>query len=300
MLKNYAYLPGLEEIKQGQIRDKIVRFRFSYSITLICSILAALMAYASYWQYTRYISKLSYIEELDNRLKLNIEPLSKLLQNDPDPSNLLHRRVSLKGIWDYKNEIIIRNRKLDDIAGVHVVTPLLIDGLEDKRILVSRGFLPLSSSDKESRIKYQNGPIENFTALIQETNNPKLFAPQDPKAGLDLPWVDAWLRVDIKAIANQLSYQILPFYLEMISRDTTTLDSNKFLEQKSERDKILFLPGAGAKLNSVKEDKRNIDYPVPVFDPIVPAGRHYSYIFEWAIMSLMVIIAALILQLRRN
>ena len=166
--------------------------------------------------------------------------------------------------------------------------------------MISRGFIPLSVSGKEERKKFQNGPTEIFLGLIKETNKRRIFAPADPESGNDKPWVDAWLRADVEAISKQLPYPVLPFFIEMISRDSSEVDSNQMLEQKSERDQMLFLPGAGATLNSVNDDLKEVNYPVPVFDAIVPAGRHYSYIFEWAIMAAMVIVAGGILQLRRN
>lgn len=277
-----------------------MHFKFSLRTTLICGFLATLMLYASYWQYTRYVSKLGYIERLDSRLSLPVEPLSALLSDKQiSSSELIHRRVSLRGVWDYQHEIVLRNRKLGSIAGVHVITPFLIDGYADKRLLISRGFIPLSAAAREQRSKFQNGPLENFVVLIKESEKPKFLAPKDPDSGASMPWVDAWLRIDPAAIGKQLPYPVLPFYAEMMSRDINEIDSNKLLQHKSERDQILFLPGAGARLSSLKNDQESTEYPVAVFDTIVPAGRHFSYIFEWAIMSVMVVIAAIILQLKR-
>lgn len=277
-----------------------MKFSFSLKVTLFCGILAALMLYASYWQYTRYIAKLAYIEELDSRLKMPVQALTSIWLKNSSPEEILHRRVTLKGTWDYDHEIILRNRKMGEVAGAHVITPLLIDGMSEKRVLISRGFLPLSATSPKDRLKFHNGPAEVFIALVKETSPQKLFAPQDPESGLDKPWVDAWLRIDIPSISKQLPYSVLPFYLEMMSRDSSEVDSNKFIQQKDERDQILFLPGAGASLNSVKKDLKETDYPVPVFDTVVPAGRHYSYIFEWAIMAFGVSLTGLGLQLRQR
>ncbi len=280
-------------------------FKFSLKVSLICGFLAAAMLYASYWQYTRYLAKINYIETLNQRLKTEISPLSELLQQEYQIDDLIHRKVSASGNWDYQHEFIIVNRKHNERAGVYVVTPLKLPSslsgqFKADAILVNRGFLPLSAADPKERLKYQNGPETSFNALVKPSVPKKFMAPSDRPSGLDLPWVDSWYRVNIPEIAKQIPYSLMPFYLEILPENHSQLDAEKMLQTKSDKDQILFMPRSGATLHSIENDLENISYPAPAYDTVIPPGRHFSYIFEWAIMAAMVVTAGIILQLKRN
>ena len=65
--------------------------------------------------------------------------------------SLMWRRVRLTGTWDYDHEIIIRGRAALGSPGVHVVTPLRLEG--SPAVLVLRGWLPAAdglSADLQS------------------------------------------------------------------------------------------------------------------------------------------------------
>lgn len=277
-----------------------ISFNFSATISIICSILATLMLWASYWQYTRYTDKLVYIKELDARLKLPIQPLSELLNSGIPANQLIHRKVSLRGSWDYQHEIVLRNRKFQDSAGVFVFTPIRISNPENKAILVNRGFLPLSHSSRQIRQQYQNGPQQEFLAIIKEPSKRRFMAPKDEEAGPGKAWVDSWLRPDIAEISKQIPYPLLPLYLEILPDNHAELDSQKMLQTKSDKDQILFMPGNGVKLQSLENDMKDLKYPLPGYETFIPPGRHYKYIFEWATMALMTVAIGIILQLKRH
>jgi surfeit locus 1 family protein len=279
-----------------------MQFHFSLKTSLICLLLSALMFYASYWQYTKYIAKTAYVQELDNRIKLPIENLESILALNPDLGAILNRKVKISGEWDYAHEIIIRNRKHEGKAGVLVLTPLKLRAPAGSTVLVNRGFIPISHSNPENRKIFQAEiKAEQISGLIKASVAKKFLAPPDPISGLDKAWVDAWLRIDIESISKQMPYPLIPFYIETLPVDNLGLDSSKMLLTKSDKDQILFMPGAGqASLNSIHSQEDLSKYPIPFYDPIVPPDRHFSYIFEWAIMGLMVIAAAIIIQLKRH
>ncbi len=58
----------------------------------------------------------------------------------PPADSLLWHRVRLTGTWDYRNEIVIRGRSALGSPGVHLVTPLRLEG--GPAVLVLRGWLP--------------------------------------------------------------------------------------------------------------------------------------------------------------
>jgi len=274
-----------------------MQFRFSKKITITCGILALFMVYASYWQYTRYVAKNVYIKELMQHLELPVTPLeTALTEAQNDWQKLLYRRVLVTGTWDYSQEIILRNRKHDGMMGGFVLTPLKTAGTT---IYISRGFIPIQLLSPESRKPFQKEETATLVGLIKESTARKLFAPSDPETGATLPRVDQWLRIDIPNIQKQIPYTIAPVYLEQIPETNSQVTSDDLQESKSNRDEILFMPGAGANLPSYDDIPKG-DFPIPTYDTVIPAARHYSYIFEWAIMALMTIIIGGVLQLRRN
>jgi len=254
------------------------------------------MLRASYWQYERYRYKQSYIELLNRRLEQPPVPLQELLSEIRErPEDFVHRRVTVAGEYDFEREIVLRNRRYEEVAGVHVITRLKVAGGD--YILVNRGFIPLSKSGREDRKVFRSESHVQFAGLIKETAQKKLFAPSDPPAGPGLPWVDAWLRIDLAAIEKQLPYKILPVSLEIMPEMDLKSVESKMLESRSGRDELFYLPSKESTIQSLSNEP-NLDYPIAVFDTVIPPGRHYGYIWEWGIMAVLTMLVGLILQLR--
>ena len=58
------------------------------------------------------------------------------------------------------------------------------------------------------------GEVEVSGILQQSQKRPGSIAPADPPLGPDRPRLDAWHRVDIPRIQEQVPYPLLPLYLE--------------------------------------------------------------------------------------
>ncbi|MCO6429310.1 MAG: SURF1 family protein [Deltaproteobacteria bacterium] len=275
-----------------------LKFRFSWRVTIVCGVLAALMVRASFWQWDRHLQKKAYIESIENRLQLpvvDIHELFPVINRAPD--EVAYRRVTITGRYDFEHEMVLRNRRHDEMPGVFVITPLKIDGT-DSYLLVSRGFLPLTYSSPEKRRQFRHTPSVSIVALLKEGASRKIFAPADPPAGDGNPWVDAWLRVDVENMSKQLPYRALPIYAEVMSDVHGEDAAQKIVSSKSGRDEIFNLSGR-VDISRPQPIENISDYPIPVFDTVVPPGRHFGYVFEWAIMALITLGIAIVLQLRR-
>ena len=132
---------------------------------------------------------------------------------DPDLANL--RRATVRGTYDYSQEIVLRNRTHNEIPGVHVIVPLRIGG-SDAAVLVDRGWIPYEMADPAQRAQFRDaaGEVEVSGILQQSQKRPGSIAPADPPLGPDRPRLDAWHRVDIPRIQEQIPYPLLPLYLE--------------------------------------------------------------------------------------
>ena len=272
-------------------------FKFSWKTTIICGLLVALMLRASHWQWTRHLEKKDLIKELTLRMEEPVLPQDKLMNFQDEWNKLVHRKVKLTGSFQYDKEIVLKNRRYDSTPGFYVITPFNINN-SNKAVLVNRGFIPANKSDQESRKEFQNYPGQiSFYGLVKDTMKRKFLAPQDPPAGEDNKWVDAWLRVDIEHIQKQIPFKLLPVYIEFISTTSSEISIKQIVKSDVGKTDMLFLPERASTLQA-KEQTRS--YPIPQVNTYVPAGRHFGYVFEWAIMALITLIIGFIAQLRRS
>ncbi len=252
----------------------------------------------SYWQWDRHTEKKEYIKTLEERLAIAPVPIGEFLSlNQIDWTKLIHRRVILEGSYDYQHEMSLRNRRHNGLAGVFVLTPLRINKT-NKVIVVNRGFAPLDFSSREGRRDLSRPQGASFVGLIKAPTIQKLFAPKDPPSGAGFPWVDAWLRMDLAAIQRQLPYPVLPVTLEIMSTATTAATTAEIVQGKSGRDEIFVPSERMYSMVSVPKILKPTEYPVAVFDTVIPPGRHLGYIFEWAFIALLAALVSFLIQLR--
>lgn len=188
-------------------------------LTIFIVLLIALFLRLGTWQLNRRAERLAANAEIIARTELPpITITGELL--DPEPANL--RRATVRGVFDYSQEIILRNRTWNDYPGVHVLTPLKIDG-SDTAILVDRGWIPYESAAPDKRKEFQNaqGEVEVYGILRQSQARKGSFSPQDPVPSPDHR-VDAWHRVDLPKIRLQLPYASQTMYLEEDTRPGET------------------------------------------------------------------------------
>ena len=273
----------------------MVRFYYKPKVIFICGILALLFFRLSYWQYQRHQNKLLVIEQLQARLAKPAGFLASFsLTELADPN---YRKVIIEGSFDYSHEMILRNRRNDKSAGVHIITPLKMSSGES--ILVNRGFAPLKYSDPTNRIKLNRPTSIKFVGLLKETQPRKFLAPKDQVPTTKNPRIDSWLRVDIQSMQNQIPYEILPFYVEIVGDPSDPRLESKIIQTKSDKAEI-FNPSEQIYnlVDSPNKDESSNSYPIPAFDPVIPPGRHLGYIFEWAAMGIFTILIGLIICLR--
>ncbi|MCB0332054.1 MAG: SURF1 family protein [Bdellovibrionales bacterium] len=272
------------------------RFSFSFKITSVCTTLAFGMVCAAVWQWERHVQKEMYLAELHQRLTLPPAPIASILPQSPD--RLLHRRALISGTYDFEHEMVLRNRKDDiDGPGVHLLTPLKLN--DGQMLLVDRGYIPLSVQAKEKRQILHKDNEESFTGLLKVSAKKRLFAPNDPPTGEGHPWVDAWLRVDLKKIGEQLPYPILPFYAEIMNEATPEQAQHEIVKSSKGRQDIFFL-GSSTPNVSTGELNPNRSYPVPAHSTVVPSATHLAYVYEWSFMALLTLLIGYVLQLRRT
>jgi len=275
-----------------------MKFYYRHSVSISCLVLALLMARASIWQAERHTAKQAYIKALEERLAQPPVPMAQILREAAAAGvdRVIHRRVLVSGTYDFSNEMVLRNRRYHDDPGVYALTPLALDD-SVAHVIVTRGFIPLGLSSPQQRTQFQKLGKVSFTALIKESSFQKFLAPSDPPSGPTFPWVDGWLRVDIARMQAQIPYTLLPFFLEIMTSDDLSAEQERMIQTKSGKEEMLMLSPREHQV-SIPITVADREYPIPVFDTVIPPGRHFGYIFEWGFMSLITILIGIILQLR--
>lgn len=115
------------------------------------------------------------------------------------------RPVEAAGRYDRSNEILVRGQVLNGLPGLHVITPLRMEGT-DTAVLVNRGFIPAPDA------------VTADTAGLEE-GGPQLVRGVAVSIGtgggqpIDRRGQVTWARLDREALAGLLPYPILPFSL---------------------------------------------------------------------------------------
>jgi surfeit locus 1 family protein len=179
-------------------------------MTLLVLVGALVLGRLGIWQLDRLAQRRAINSSLNARLA---QPAALLDGAAIDPAALEYRRVEARGIYDAAQEIVLRNRELNGVPGVHILTPLRISG-SSAAVLVDRGWIPREQSDPAARSAFAAPAGEVLVAGIARRSQEDLGGPQDPPLGPERPRLDAWFRVDIAGIQQQAGYALLPIFIE--------------------------------------------------------------------------------------
>lgn len=132
-----------------------------------------------------------------------------------DLYNMEYRQVTVTGTYDPAQQIAIRNQAWGNEWGVHLVTPLVISGTQ-QAILVDRGWIPSGDFESGEWGKYDEPGIVQVSGVLRR---PQVKADwggrTDPTLGPGEAFRPAWNFVNIEELSRQMSYPLLPAYLQV-------------------------------------------------------------------------------------
>ena len=172
---------------------------------------ASTMIALGFWQWGRLQERKDFNAKVVART--NAPPLA-LNGEAIDAASLEYRRATVVGNYDFTQEVVLRNRTYNGVAGVHLLTPLKIEK-SSKAILIDRGWISYPDSfpfEKRSKYNKPNGSV-TVSGLIRlsQTRPDAPLAPADPT---DLPRLDTWFYTDMAMMQKQIPYPIMSFYIE--------------------------------------------------------------------------------------
>ncbi len=236
-------------------------FRFSYRISVVALLLAALMLKASHWQWGRYLEKKKLLATFAEQGNAPVPDLKLLLEEKQDLEPLLFRKIRLEGEYDFQNQVVVLNRRHASGPGQLLLTPLKLQGSET-RVIVSRGFIPFKHRDSSHWSQYNHKASEELFGVLQRTRAKQLLLSPDSEMSSQSPGLSTtWLYPDIAAISQQLPYPVLQgFYLQRLAQ------------------------------------QGDPEFPAEYVRLKVPPSTHFGYTIEWALLALLALLIAFVLQ----
>jgi surfeit locus 1 family protein len=227
-------------------------------LTLLVVVITAILCGLGMWQWDRLQQRLALNERINTRMQ---EPALEL-RTPIDAEIFDYRRVELRGTFDNAQSVLLRNRSFEGTTGFHLITPLQLASGE--AILVDRGWIPFTESDLTARKQYAlAGEVTIIgVARISEAGR---IGPIDPPFTPERPRLDAWFRVDIARISEQIGYPLLPIFVEV-------------------------QPGA----------EFNPTPPIPAATSDLGPGSNLSYSIQWFSFAVILVVGYIALMLRKQ
>jgi surfeit locus 1 family protein len=198
----------MKSAKMSLLRLPLVLFSRRWLLPTVLVILGvALLVRLGFWQ----------LDRREQRQTRNIELARQLAQSpvhldgSPLPGAIngwRDRQVTVRGEFDFSQQVVILAQNYQGRPGVHLVTPLRIEG-SDQAILVNRGWVPSREAVAGNLASYNEPGSVKISGTIQLPQSLPRAAPASERGRQS-----EWYRVDIPAIQAQLPYPVMPFYVQ--------------------------------------------------------------------------------------
>lgn len=176
-----------------------------------------------------------------------------------DPPSFVNRRVTARGTYAPRGEVVLRGRVRDGRPGVHVVTPLLLAG-RPEAVLVNRGWLPSPDGATVDAAAFAEPGERTVTGVLQ-------LIPTTDDGGTPARAGNGALtfrRLDLETMRGRAGRPLVPLYVQQ-------------------------LPGL---------DSLTAGPPHRVPLPALSEGNHLSYAVQWFSFAAIALVGLVILVLR--
>ena len=175
----------------------------------------AVMIRLGIWQLDRLEQRRNFNARVEAQLAVSALDLSG--QNlDGNLYDMEYRTAIASGEYDHQRQIVLRNQDWQGHLGVHLLTPLVIDGAESA-VLVDRGWIPYEDFTARNLDQYDVPGKTQVEGIIRRSQSkPAIGGRADQVPGPGEPPLEAWNWINISDISGQLPYQVLPVYLAAV------------------------------------------------------------------------------------
>jgi surfeit locus 1 family protein len=189
-------------------------FNRKWILTTILVIAAvAVMIRLGVWQLDRLEQRRIFSERVtaqrdDAKLILSSETMSQ------DLYEMEYRAVEVTGEYAHSQEVALSNQVWDRLLGIHLLTPMKINGTE-MYVLVDRGWIPSEDYSPNNWNKYQEpGQITVEGVIRRPQTRPTFGGLPDPTLTLGQTRLTHWKNVNLERIQLENGLPMLPIYIQ--------------------------------------------------------------------------------------
>lgn len=195
---------------------KILAAMFTRRWLLATFIVAAGMALCirlGIWQLDRLEKRRAFNARVQEQIELPALELSGEALNS-DLYNMEYREVEAAGRYDFDNQVAIRNQSWGNEPGVHLLTPLILEGT-GTAVLVDRGWIPSQDFETGDWSRFDEPGLVKVKGILRRSQSKaELGGRSDTVPAPGEEPLKAWIFVNIDGISQQLPYPVLPAYLQ--------------------------------------------------------------------------------------
>jgi len=192
-------------------------FRPSIKLSLALALLAFVFLRLGFWQLERKAEKTRLFEQFDNAPTRQIGPA--LLQGRR------FTRVEAYGHYDPARHVLLDNKIFNGRAGVHVLTPFMLQ--DGRQILVNRGWLPLPP-DRRSLPQVHSD--DELRIIRGRLNTPSTGGPRigDADTLVRDNWPQLVTYLDLDSVAEVLDVPLEPWLLQLDPQDDSGFEDRQW------------------------------------------------------------------------
>jgi surfeit locus 1 family protein len=195
----------------------VQNFRFEPRLWPTLAMLVGVLLFAKLglWQAGKAEARAADIAQFNARARLG--PFA-LTGGGVNPAELQDAPVIVKGVFEPPSQFYVDNRQENDVAGVHVVTPLRIEG-SSTRVLVNRGWVAWPGGSRKALppVQTPEGVVAVEGIATVPVNKRFLLMPEHAES---LPRL--WPRLDLERFTAEQRYRVEPLVLLQTSPDAGT------------------------------------------------------------------------------
>jgi surfeit locus 1 family protein len=181
--------------------------------TLLVIVGVAVLARLGKWQLDRLAQRRAFNARVQAQIDAPPLDLSGAALKDDLP-NMEYHKVTVTGEYDFSQQVALRNQVEGDEWGVHLITPLRIQGA-NAAVLVDRGWIPAQDFESGDWSKFNEPGTVTVKGVIRDSQSKAEIGPRsDPTLAPGQTSLNAWNFVNIDRIANQIPMPILPVYIQ--------------------------------------------------------------------------------------
>jgi surfeit locus 1 family protein len=139
-----------------------------------------------------------------------------IIDADPkvDLTTMEYRIITVMGVYDPVDQVVLRNQFHDNQPGYFLLTPLkLSDGT---LIIIERGWIPsIDNSNPSDWRKYDQPGEVTINGIIRVgISQPEVGGVPDPEFAAGQTRLDFWNNVNLERIGKQISGKLLPVFVQ--------------------------------------------------------------------------------------